>query len=483
MNVHLPRWAVPFTKPAKYKCAYGGRGSSKTWTFAHLLVARAMREPGLKVACIREFQKSINDSAKPAIEQAIRRMGLGRSFRINRQDIVCYNGSRFFFQGMERNRESIRGWEGVNVCWVEEAQRLTSPTALLLIPTIRAKGSELWFSWNPENRTDWVWQRFLNRPRPTDIIARVNWRDNPWFPAGLNEERVADQRDFPELYPHVWEGMPNDEGADLRVLEYKRVDQAVEAYRMGLAEEVKFAGYVEVGFDVAHMGANKNALVRRRGPVVEKVVSWRGTRHGPTARRTHHLAQEWLADALYYDSTGVGTGPGDILRETADKGYHLRPEMFGGKVRSPKRRYNSKFNNEQFFGRRAAQLGWSVKLRAINTEKLVDHVRRVFDFPDDMTAEDMRKRMRRDGLDAQRVLGDPELPVRPEDCLFINPGVERREEYLSELAQPKYEISKAGKIEIMKLEEGEPSPDLYDATVLAFSRDSYKGLNSRGTTH
>ena len=127
-QVHLPKWAAPFAEPRRWKTAYGGRGSSKTWSVAHLLVAQAAAQR-LRVACLREFQSSIKVSAKPALEIAIHRMGLADYFDIQTQAIVGQNGSLFFFRGMERNREEIRGWEDVDRVWTEEAQRLSYATA------------------------------------------------------------------------------------------------------------------------------------------------------------------------------------------------------------------------------------------------------------------------------------------------------------------------------------------------------------------
>lgn len=38
------------------------------------------------------------------------------------------------------------------------------------------------------------------------VSVQVNWRDNPWFPTVLGEERQADLRLYPDRYEHVWEG-------------------------------------------------------------------------------------------------------------------------------------------------------------------------------------------------------------------------------------------------------------------------------------
>jgi len=262
----LAPWTAQFALPARYKSAYGGRGSGKTWSFAHLLIWRIDQRP-TRVACGREFQSSITVSAKPALERAIYNLGLSKDFTIYDHTIRHRNGSLIFFKGMERNREEIRGWEGVDIVWIEEAQRLSDATARVLIPTIRKPGSELWFSWNPANRSDWVWRRFIVSPDEKDVVQKVNYDLNPAFPDEAEEERQRDLRDDPELYRHIWLGEPNDDGAERQILPYSTILSCVEAFEKGLhlQDGGSFAGqeYREAGLDIADRGVDYNALTIR----------------------------------------------------------------------------------------------------------------------------------------------------------------------------------------------------------------------------
>ena len=205
-RVELPAWAEPYARPGRNKSARGGRASTKTWAFAHLLVAAAANEP-LKIACARAVQASIAVSSKSAIEIAIQRLQLGPLFDIREHYIKGNNGSVLLFKGLEGNREEIRGWESVDRVWVEEAQRISNETADILIPTIRKERSELWFSWNPNRPDDWVWQRFEANKRESDICAAVTYRDNRWFSDESEQDRLFDKRTKAEaMYRHIWEG-------------------------------------------------------------------------------------------------------------------------------------------------------------------------------------------------------------------------------------------------------------------------------------
>lgn len=201
---------VPLLAPARYKAAHGGRGSGKSWFFAGLLVEEHLANPGMRSVCIREIQKSLKESAKKLIESKIEEFGLTEAdgFKVLTDRIDTPGGGVIIFQGMQdHTAESIKSLEGFNRAWVEEAQTLSATSLKLLRPTIRAPGSELWFSWNPRLRNDPVDAMFRSGNAPTNsAVVQANWSDNPWLPAELEQEREDCLRDDPDQYPHIWDG-------------------------------------------------------------------------------------------------------------------------------------------------------------------------------------------------------------------------------------------------------------------------------------
>jgi phage terminase large subunit len=157
--------------------------------------------------CIRELQKTLAQSAKLLIENKIQEFGVGSEFRVLYDRIETPGGGLIIFQGMQdQNAESIKSLEAYNVAWCEEAQTLSNRSLALLRPTIRAEGSEIWFSWNPRRKSDAV-DQFLRVERPDNAtVVKVNWRDNPWFPTVLEGERQLDLEKYPDRYSHVWLG-------------------------------------------------------------------------------------------------------------------------------------------------------------------------------------------------------------------------------------------------------------------------------------
>lgn len=199
----------PLLQPSRYKGAWGGRGSGKSHFFAGLMVEDHLKIPGLRSVCIREVQKTLKESAKRLIEDKINDYGLAnQGFRILNDRIETPGGGVIIFVGMaDHNAESIKSLEGFGRAWIEEAQTLTKRSLQLLRPTIRAKDSELWFSWNPSRKNDAVDLLLRGDELPTNsIVVKANHSDNPWLPDELEQERQDDERVRPDSYDHVWNG-------------------------------------------------------------------------------------------------------------------------------------------------------------------------------------------------------------------------------------------------------------------------------------
>lgn len=164
--------------------------------------------------CLREVQQTLDQSVKKLLEGKIEKLGLGHFFEVQHNRILTPYGGRIIFMGMkDQNAHSIKSLEGFNVAWFEEAQAMSERSLELLRPTIREPGSELWFSWNPDNEGDAI-ERFLRSPEtPSEaVVVAANWRDNPWFPAELEGERQIDLRMYPKRYRHIWEGDYGQDG-------------------------------------------------------------------------------------------------------------------------------------------------------------------------------------------------------------------------------------------------------------------------------
>jgi phage terminase large subunit len=211
-------------KPSRYKVLYGGRGGAKSWGVARALLIKGAQAP-IRVLCAREFQTSIKDSVHKLLCDQIEALGLLGFYEITQASIRAKNGTEFSFVGLKNNVANVKSYEGVDVCWVEEAQTTSRMSWNVLIPTIRKEGSEIWITFNPELETDETYQRFVLNPPENCIVQKVNWSDNPWFPETLKLEKDALKHRDPQAYNVVWEGLCR-----------QTVDGAIFAKEMQMAE-------------------------------------------------------------------------------------------------------------------------------------------------------------------------------------------------------------------------------------------------------
>lgn len=196
--------------PARHKALYGGRGGGKSYAVATYLLTRAVRAKK-RIVCARQFQNSIKDSSKELIEKRIYDLQLATEFTITDRTIVHnLTGSDFLFMGLERNIESIRSLEGADIVWIEEARTINARSMEILLPTVRKPGSQLIWTWNPEQPTDPVDVYFRGKdgPPPRSIVTRIDYNDNPFFGElpELNAEMEVLKRGNQARYRHVWLG-------------------------------------------------------------------------------------------------------------------------------------------------------------------------------------------------------------------------------------------------------------------------------------
>ena len=217
-------------EPNRYKVAYGGRGSGKSWGFARALLMQGTEKP-MRILCAREIQKSIKQSVHTLLKDQIQALGLGSFYEVVETAIRGVNGTEFSFAGLATNTvESIKSYEGVDIVWIEEAQTVSKRSYDILIPTIRKPGSEIWVTFNPYMDTDDTYRRFIiNKPNDA-VVVKMNYNDNPWFPDVLERERARCKANNPEDYDNIWEGATK--AAADGAIYHKEVRQAQEEGRI-----------------------------------------------------------------------------------------------------------------------------------------------------------------------------------------------------------------------------------------------------------
>jgi phage terminase large subunit len=216
-QIALPNKLIPvFQGVADVRGAYGGRGSAKTRSFAKMVAVKGyifgMANIQGQLLCTRQYMNSLEDSSLEECKRAIEdEPFLAAYYEIGDKYIKSRDGRIVFtFAGLDRNIGSIKSKGRILLCWVDEAEPVTDHAFTILVPTLREEGegwnAELWVTWNPARKTAAVETRFRNSKDPRIKIVKLNWRDNPKFPAVLERQRQRDLNERPDEYDHIWEG-------------------------------------------------------------------------------------------------------------------------------------------------------------------------------------------------------------------------------------------------------------------------------------
>lgn len=206
LKFDLPEKLGFLLHPKRYKVAYGGRGGTKSWGFARALLILGWQKKK-RILCGREIQRTIAESVHQLLKDQIELMELGYFYGVTDTEIVGQNGTQFLFAGLRGlDIQKMKSFEGVDICWLEEANALSKESIDVVAPTIRKAGSEIWASFNPELDSDEAYDRFVANPPIQSTVIKIGWQDNPWLTKELRDEKDDLQRRDPVAYDNIWEG-------------------------------------------------------------------------------------------------------------------------------------------------------------------------------------------------------------------------------------------------------------------------------------
>ena len=208
-KIQIPDAFDGLFEPKRYKVYYGGRGGAKSESICRALLIIGTQEK-TRILCARELQGSIQDSVHKLLADIIAsNPHLSDFYQVQKSVIIGKNGSEFIFKGLKHNVTEVKSMAGVDICFVEEAEKVSDQSWEVLIPTIRKENSEIWIGFNPKNITDPTYQRFVVNATDDMLVKKVSWRDNPFFPRVLNDERLRLKEQDEDAYNHIWEGEPD----------------------------------------------------------------------------------------------------------------------------------------------------------------------------------------------------------------------------------------------------------------------------------
>ncbi|HHH2164074.1 TPA: PBSX family phage terminase large subunit [Yersinia enterocolitica] len=408
------------------------------------LLVEISRRGCYRFLCARELQNSISDSVLRLLDDTINREGYQGEFEVQRNSIRhLITNSEFMFYGIKNNPTKIKSLEGVDICWMEEAEAVSKDSWDTLIPTIRKPGSEIWVSYNPKNILDDTHQRFVISP-PDDIcLLTVNHSDNPHFPEVLRLEMEECKRKDYDLYLHIWEGEPVAD-SDMAIIKPSWIAAAVDAHKLiGFTA----SGRKRVGFDVADEGEDSNATTLAHGSVVLDCQQWHKGDVITSSDRVKNYAESISASEIVYDSIGVGAGVKAHLKRVCaipSSGFNA-----GAAVFKPDAKYADGKTNKDMFSNIKAQAWWGVRDRFFNTWRVVKHLET------NPTDKEFIKQFSDDQL------------------ISLSSGIKQLEYLKAELSRPWVDYDNNGRVKVESKKDmkkrGIPSPNMADSLIMAFA--------------
>jgi len=446
-KMQIPKKLQPFLKPKRIKCAVGGRGSGKSMSFADMCLMDAQTK-GIKTACFREFQNSIDDSVHALLKSEIERLNL-QGFEVQNNQILLNDEPAFKFRGLAKS-EGVKSMHGFQRFWVEEAQTISFNSLKALTPTLREEGSELWFSANPRSSVDAFSQRFI-KPYEKQLrrdgfyeddmhlIVVINMADNPFAPDVLKQEMENDRALMsPALFEHIWEGQYYDSVED-NIIATEWYDAAIDAHKKLGFEP---SGALIASHDPSDEGGDSKGFALRKGSVVLEVCEKVTGDSGEGMDWALQKARQSQADWFVWDCDGLGISlkrqVDQELESTKMQKHQFRGSESPDDAAVPYSGSDSKTNKDTFFNKRA-QYWWKLRDRFEATYRAV-------------------------------VKGEY---VNPDDIISLSSEIDALDQLRSEVCRIPQKRSNNGKIQIMsKIDMAKkpyelPSPNMGDALMMS----------------
>jgi len=335
------------SKPKRIKIAVGGRGSSKSIGVGDLMLMFC--DNGERICCSREFQNSIDDSVHESLTQEVDRLGVD-GFKVAGTEIRSSAGGRIFYKGLARNITSLKSLAGVHRLWIEEGESVSERSLKVLTPSIRSGAGhtdddppEIWITMNRASSADAIAKKYLSRA-DKDLMTtgyyeddmmmavEVNWRDNPWFPVELEQERNDDYENLSrEEYDHIWEGHYND-SIENSIIKPEWFDAAIDAHKHPrLKEAFEPRGIIKAAHDPSDTGRDSKGLAVLHGSIFKRICEKTDGEIDEGCDWAMEIARREGADWFIWDGDGMGAGlKGQVSAYLA--GTRIGAHMFRGSL-------------------------------------------------------------------------------------------------------------------------------------------------------
>jgi len=213
----------------RYNVFYGGAGSGKSHFVAQKLTYKLLTHRR-KLLVIRKVGRTLKDSVFQLFTDILSQWQLLPYCTINRTtlSIAFPNGSIVLFKGLD-DGEKIKSITGITDIWCEEATELAYDdyTQLDLRLRARAGNLQMYCTFNPVSKANWVYNHFFVGESPPDtFVLHTTYKDNNFLPQQYIDALKAMEKTNPTyfriyalgefcaldklIYPHWRQSTDND---------------------------------------------------------------------------------------------------------------------------------------------------------------------------------------------------------------------------------------------------------------------------------
>lgn len=281
----------------------GGRGSGKTHSVGRILLYIGEKRK-VKICVGRVIKDSVKHSVLTLFKELIDEYKLDWDVSEN-QITHRKTGSVIFFKGFrEQEIVNIKGLEGVDILWIDEAETVTERALDVIVPTIRKENSIIIFTMNRYVKNDAVYQYCISRS--TCFHVHINYFENPYCPQKLIKEAEECKRTNMAKYNHVWLGNPLEQGQN-HLIASAKIEQAL---RIKYNDENHPRNSI-MAVDLSASGGDLTVakrIVQVATSIWEEVetVTWTEKDTDITKGKILNLYAKWNPNCLIGDADGLG---------------------------------------------------------------------------------------------------------------------------------------------------------------------------------
>ena len=193
----------------RYEVYYGGAGSGKSVFIAQKLLIKAINKKR-RILIIRKVGTTLKDSVFPLVIDMLKKWKIYEYCKINLSTytITLPNESVLLFRGLD-DSEKIKSITDITDIWCEEATELNLDEFTQLDLRLRAlvDDSQIWCSFNPVSKENWVYKKWFDKDAIYDkentMILKTTYKDNKFLPDSyINalEEKIHSNPQYYKVY-------------------------------------------------------------------------------------------------------------------------------------------------------------------------------------------------------------------------------------------------------------------------------------------